>query len=67
MRDIVEDYLTVQQVATSLQISPRRVYQLCKTKGFPAIRIGTGKNSIRIDRGGLEKWIDQHRRTITGD
>lgn len=48
--------LNMKNVAAVLGISESGAYDLCKTKGFPAFRVG---NRILIQRDKLIEWIEQ--------
>ena len=48
--------LNMKDVAAVLGISESGAYDLCKTDGFPAFRVG---NRILIQRDKLVEWIDQ--------
>lgn len=47
--------LTVSDVAELLGVSKPVVYQLCKSKGFPAIHVG---KKILVNRSKLQSWLD---------
>ncbi len=49
--------LTVPQFAELFQIGRDQAYNLCHRPDFPAIRIG---RSVRINREGLQSWLDEH-------
>lgn len=49
-----KEYLTVEQVATTLQVHWQSVLNYIKRGDLPAIRIGRG---YRISREALEKFI----------
>ena len=48
--------LNMKNVAAVLGISESGAYDLCKTEGFPAFRVG---NRILIQRDKLVEWIEQ--------
>ena len=48
-----------KQAAEILGISYPTMYELCKSEGFPAIRVG---RSILIPKVGLEQWLEQQSR-----
>ena len=48
--------LNMKIVAAVLGISESGAYDLCKTEGFPAFRVG---NRILIQRDKLVEWIEQ--------
>lgn len=43
-----------KQLAAFMGIGITKAYQLSKSDGFPAMRIG---KSIRISRDGLQRWV----------
>ena len=49
-----EKLLTPQEVANYLDISKSKVYQLMRSQGFPAFRIG---KHYRIDPVLLREWV----------
>lgn len=51
--------LTVPEAAKIVGISPSKMYQLVKVKGFPTIMIGT---RILVSAKGLEEWLDEQAR-----
>ena len=46
----------VQEAAKVLGVSVPKMYQLCHTKDFPVVRLGT-RIIIPIDR--FDKWLDE--------
>ena len=48
------EMLRPRDVAPRLGVSPRRVYQLVREGGLPAIRQG---RAIRIPRAAFEQWL----------
>ena len=48
------ELLKVKEVSRMLRFGQAAVYELCRQKGFPNIKIG---NSIRIPRWGLDDWM----------
>jgi len=59
------DLIKVKEAAEMLRVSKPQVYLLCKQDGFPSLRLGGKKKTIRIDRQGLIKWIEaQHEKPI---
>ena len=48
--------LTVPQLASFLQISRTKAYELTYRKGFPAIRMG---KTVRVPREAFLRWLDQ--------
>ena len=49
-----EKLLTTQEVANYLDISKSKVYQLVRSQGFPAFRIG---KHFRVDPVLLKEWV----------
>lgn len=47
--------LTVEEMAKELNISKNTAYALAKEPGFPAFPVG---RHIRINRRGLQQWMD---------
>ena len=48
--------MSVPAAAKILGISETKMYQLCKSSGFPTVKIG---KRILVSSKGLERWIDQ--------
>ncbi len=48
--------LTLEETARVLRCGYRRALELCRTKGFPAIRVG---RKWVISRDGLREWIQR--------
>ncbi|HHW61276.1 MAG TPA: helix-turn-helix domain-containing protein [Syntrophomonadaceae bacterium] len=46
-----------RELAPFLGIGITKAYELSKSEGFPAMRIG---KSIRISREGLQRWVCEH-------
>ena len=51
------EYLTPKEIQDILKIGRNKVYQLCSTKGFPAIKFGS---TYRINKQKFEKWLEKH-------
>ncbi len=47
--------LTVEQMASELNISRPTAYTLIKEEGFPALNIG---HRVLVNRAGLQRWLD---------
>ena len=47
--------LTPMQAKNILAVGKNEIYNLCKTKGFPAFRIGS---KYYINKKKLEEWAD---------
>jgi excisionase family DNA binding protein len=53
-------YLTREQVADYLQISPRKVSEMTAKGELPAVKLGTGKNaSIRYRRTAVDEALSR--------
>jgi excisionase family DNA binding protein len=52
---VEEEFLTVQQIARSLNLSSGRIYQLIAAGDLPATRIG--RRAVRIPRTLWEAWV----------
>ncbi len=50
-------YLTVQDIATTLQIGKDKAYMLCALDGFPAIKIN---KAYRIHPLKFTKWLEDN-------
>ena len=48
--------LSVPEMATALGISRAGAYELARSEGFPALRIGT---RIVITKDKLQEWVDK--------
>ena len=53
------EYLTVAEVKTYLNISQAKAYELTHRKDFPVCRLG---GSIRVPREPFLLWVDRHTR-----
>ena len=53
-REIEKSTMSVQELSTQMGISLPKAYELVKTEGFPAMRIGT---RILISVEGFRKWL----------
>lgn len=53
--------LSVPEMATALGISRVGAYELARSKGFPALRIGT---RIVIPKDKLQEWVDKQTEKI---
>lgn len=54
--DINKKTYSVEEAAKVLGISTPKLYQLCHSDGFPAVRLGS-RIVIPIDN--LDKWLDE--------
>jgi excisionase family DNA binding protein len=58
------EWLTVEAVATWLQVDTKLIYKLAASDvTFPAIKVG---GVIRIRQSRLDKWLDQRRAAKNG-
>lgn len=56
-------FLTLEDVATYLNVSVPQVYSLVRSRELPAIKIG-GRGVWRVDRAQLEAYVDRlHQQT----
>ncbi len=55
---VKRDYYSVEQTAKELGVSAQSVYQLCKTKDFPAVRISPRR--IVIPATELAEWMREN-------
>lgn len=53
--------LSVPEMATALGISRAGAYELARSEGFPALRIGT---RIVIPKDKLQEWVDKQTEKI---
>ena len=53
--------LSVPEMATALGISRAGAYELVRSEGFPALRIGT---RIVIPKDKLQEWVDKQTEKI---
>ena len=53
---VVHMTLTVDEMATELNISRPTAYELVKLPDFPAFNIG---HRVLVSRSGLQRWIDR--------
>jgi len=56
------DFLTVQEAATRLRVSPRSVYDLVRSGRLHAQRVGNGRGAIRITPADLAQISQPTRR-----
>ena len=54
---VMQNLLTVGDVASILRLSRVKVYELMKRDGLPTLKI---KGARRIQPGKLKTWIEQH-------
>lgn len=48
--------LTIKEVAKMLNYPTSKIYQLARSKGFPALKLG---KEWRVDGTKLDKWIEK--------
>ena len=53
--------LSVPEMAAALGISRAGAYELARSEGFPALRIGT---RIVVPKDKLQEWVDKQIETI---
>ena len=53
--------LSVPEMATALGISRAGAYELARSEGFPALRIGT---RIVVPKDKLQEWVDKQTEKI---
>ena len=53
---MLNDVMTVSEVAEYLRVNPQTVYRKAKTGEMPVVRIG---RAIRFKRADLENWLTQ--------
>lgn len=51
-------YLTVDEVATQLQVTPRTIQRWIRVEGLPAIKIG---RAVRVNADDLAHWLDARK------
>lgn len=58
---MIDQILTIKEVADYLKVNERTVYRLATAKKIPAFKVG---GSWRIKQAELEKWIqEQHNQS----
>lgn len=50
-----------EEAAENLGVCTKVVYDLARTDGFPAVRIG---RKVRISRAGLAQWVESQRQDL---
>ncbi len=50
--------ITVKQAATMLTVSPSLVYALVASGTLPAVRLGTGRGTIRLDDEAVRQYLE---------
>lgn len=56
-------YLTINEAAQMLNVSPRTLYNIINRRELESVTIG---RLVRIPREALDRYIDAHRRPATG-
>ena len=51
-------YLTVDEVARQLQVTPRTIQRWIRLEGLPAIKLA---RAIRVDADDLAQWLDARK------
>lgn len=51
-------YLTVEEVARQLQVTPRTIQRWIRLEGLPAIKLA---RAIRVDADDLAQWLDARK------
>ena len=51
---MVENLMTVKEVATMLRVSPQTLYKMLEQRNIPAVKIG---NQWRFDPDQIRDWI----------
>ena len=57
MRNVRDEFITVEELATVLKVSPRTIQRIIKRKQLSAIRIG---RQWRFRREWVEKWLEKN-------
>ena len=60
---MVDQVLTVKQVADYLKVNERTVYRMAVAKKIPAFKVGT---SWRFKQTEIEKWIEKQTSESSG-
>lgn len=58
---MLEDILTLQEVAKYLKVDQRTVYRMVKSKQLPAFKV---RNQWRFRKDAIDKWIEAHNVTV---
>jgi len=58
---MLEDILTLQEVAKYLKVDERTVYRMVKSKQLPAFRV---RNQWRFKEDAIDKWIEANNVTV---
>ena len=61
-REMLNDVMTVSEVAQYLRVNPQTVYRKAKAGELPAVRIG---RAIRFRRTELESWLKTQATSTT--
>ena len=60
---MIDQILTVKQVAEFLKVNERTVYRMALAKKLPGFKVG---NSWRFQRAEIEKWIIKQQKKSEG-
>lgn len=58
---MLEDILTLQEVAKYLKVDERTIYRMVKSKQLPAFRV---RNQWRFKKDAIDKWIEANNVTV---
>ena len=58
---MLEDILTLQEVAKYLKVDERTVYRMVKSKQLPAFKV---RNQWRFKKDAIDKWIEANNVTV---
>ncbi|MFO0849909.1 MAG: helix-turn-helix domain-containing protein [Gemmataceae bacterium] len=53
--------ITVKRAAEILTVSPSLVYALIATGRLPAVRLGTGRGTIRLEEADVQSYLEATR------
>jgi excisionase family DNA binding protein len=56
-----ERFLSVQEVAVRLRVSPATIYRLVSSRQIPAIQLAGANSTIRISAAELAAWLVDDR------
>jgi len=54
------NYITVEETATYLNISLSKTYELCRRRSFPSVKLGV---QWRVNKNALDEWFIKQSRT----
>jgi len=58
------EYLSVNEVATLLAVSPGTIRNMIRLQRLPAVQLGSTGKTLRIARADLDRYIREHRTGI---